>query len=198
MIFWDVDTQKDFLLPGGHLYVPGAEQIIPNLRELTMCAGERGITIIASACAHQPGDAELQTFGEHCVAGTPGQQKVPETLLPNHFTVPNRKVDLPELKTFPQIIIEKQHFDVFTNPNTESVLSQCGSSLLIILYGVTTDICVAHAANALLERGHRVQLVSDAIAALDAKKASAFLDSFRDRGGALVETRDVLRRAQAA
>ena len=194
MIFWDVDTQKDFLLPGGRLYVPGAEKIIPKLRELSACAAERRITIIASACAHQLGDAELQRFGEHCMAGTPGQEKVPETLLPNCFTVPNRDVELPDLKSFQQIAIEKQHFDVFTNPNTDRVLGQFGRGLLIVLYGVTTDICVAHAANALLDRGHRVELVSDAVAALDAGNAAAFVESFCQRGGVLVQTRDVLRR----
>lgn len=66
------------------------------------------------------------------------------------------------------------------------------------MYGVTTDICVAYAANALLERGHRVELVSDAIAALDEEKAAMFLDSFRRRGGLLARTRDVLRETRVA
>jgi nicotinamidase/pyrazinamidase len=133
------------------LITPPAEQKVAC--ELTVWAGARQVPIISSACAHQPGDPELQTFGPHCMAGTAGQQKVPETLLPSRFTLANRDVELPNLKSFQQIIIEKQRFDVFTNPNTERVVSQFGGRLLIFLYGVTTDICVAHAANALLERG---------------------------------------------
>jgi nicotinamidase/pyrazinamidase len=31
IIFWEVDAQVDFMLPGGKLYVPGAEKIIPNI-----------------------------------------------------------------------------------------------------------------------------------------------------------------------
>src|SRR5450759_1232450 len=31
LLFWDVDTQFDFLHPAGKLYVPGAETIISNL-----------------------------------------------------------------------------------------------------------------------------------------------------------------------
>ncbi len=198
MLLWDVDTQKDFLCPGGRLYVRGAEAIIPNLHVLTLWAGAHQVPIISSACAHRPGDPELETYGEHCMAGTPGQQKVPESLLPGRFTIPNRPVELPHVKSFQQVIIEKQDFDVFTNPNTDGVLRQFGPRLLILVYGVTTDICVAHAANALLDRGHRVALVTDAVAALDEKQAELFLESFTRRGGLLANTRDVLRPARAA
>ena len=198
MVFWDVDTQIDFLLPSGRLYVLAAEKIIPNLHELTVWAGAHRIPVISSACAHLPRDPEIRTYGQHCMAGTPGQQKIPETLLPNRFVVPNRRVELPELRSFQQVVIEKQAFDVFTNPNTEQTLRQFGNGLSIVMYGVTTDICVAYAANALLDRGHRVELVSNAIAALDEEKVALFLESFLKRGGILVKTRDVLREPRAA
>jgi nicotinamidase/pyrazinamidase len=198
VLFWDVDTQIDFLLPSGRLYVSGADKTIPNLHELTGWAGIHGIPIVSSACAHCPRDPELQTYGPHCMAGTPGQQKVPQTLLSGRLVVPNRWVELPDVKSFQQIIIEKQAFDAFTNPNTEQVMWQFGSGLRILMYGVTTDICVACAANALLDRGHYVELVSDAIAPLDEKKAAVVLESFMRRGGKLVKTRDVLREARAA
>jgi len=198
VLFWDVDTQIDFLLPSGRLYVSRADKIIPNLYELTGWAGIHGILVVSSACAHLFSVPELQTYGPHCMAGTFGQQKVPETLLSNRFVVPNRRVELPDLKSFQQAIIEKQAFDVFTNPNTEQVMRQFGSGLRILMYGVTTDICVACAANALLDRGHYVELVSDAIAALDEKKAAVVLESFMRRGGKLAKTRDVLRDARAA
>lgn len=198
MIFWDVDTQKDFLLPGGRLYVRGAEKIIPRLHELTVWAGAHQIPIISSACAHRAGDPELKIYGRHCMVGTPGQQKVPETLLPRRFSVPNRPIELPHVTFFQQIIIEKQRFDAFTNPNTDHLVQQFGSRLLILLYGVATDICVSHAANALLERGHCVELVTDAVAAQDEKESALFLESFFDRGGILVNTREVLRETRAA
>ena len=143
MLLWDVDTQVDFITPGGRLYVPGAERIVPNLRRLTQWAGEHGIPVISSADAHQPGDPELRQYGPHCMAGTPGQQKIPETLLPNRLVVPNRPIELPELHAFQQIILEKQAFDVFTNPNADRVLRRFGENLSIVLYGVVTEICVA-------------------------------------------------------
>jgi nicotinamidase/pyrazinamidase len=193
VLFWDVDTQIDFLTPGGKLYVPGAERIIRNLRLLTSWAGNHKIPIVSSACAHFPGDPELNTYGPHCMIGTPGQKKIPETLLPNGLTVPNRLIALPELHSFQQIVIEKQHFDVFTNPNSDAILQQFGEGLRIVMYGAATDICVAHAANALLDRGYAVELVEDAIAALDLQKEKSVLQKFMDRGGRLVSLNELVK-----
>ena len=38
LFFWEVDTQADFMLPTGKLYVPGAERLLPNIRRLTEAA----------------------------------------------------------------------------------------------------------------------------------------------------------------
>ena len=186
MVFWDVDTQVDFLTPKGRLYVAGAQNIIPNLHLLTAWAADHGIPVISSACAHRPGDPELKIFGPHCMMGTPGQKKVLETLLPSRFTIPNRLITLPELSFFQQVIIEKQEFDVFTNPNTEAIVDRFGYSLRVVLYGVATEVCVACAANSLLDRGHHVELVKEATAPIDKKKAKASLEDFVYRGGKLV------------
>ncbi len=197
MLFWDVDTQVDFMVPGGSLYVPGAEKIIPNLRALTAWAGSHHVLVVSSACAHQPGDQEFAIFGPHCLAGTPGQQKVPETLLPNRYVVPDQSVVLPDLRLFQQVIIEKRVFDVFSNPNAEPILEQLGAGLRVVIYGVVTEICVASAANGLLTRGHHVELVRDAVAALDEQKAVKFLERFEEAGGRLVKTDDVLKETPA-
>src|SRR6058998_3950402 len=59
VIFWDVDTQYDFMRADGKLYVPDAEQLIPNLRKLTDYAHGHGIRIVASADDHVPEHAEI-------------------------------------------------------------------------------------------------------------------------------------------
>ena len=94
VLFWDVDTQIDFLLPSGRLYVSRVDKIIPNLYELTGWAGIHGALVVSSACAHLFSDPELQTLWTALHGGTFGQQKVPETLLSNRFVVPNRRVEL--------------------------------------------------------------------------------------------------------
>jgi nicotinamidase/pyrazinamidase len=198
MLLFDVDTQIDFLVPDGHLYVVHSENIRPHLRALTSFAAEQLVPLVSTACAHQPGDSELQVYGQHCMSGTPGQQKVPETVLPNHIVVPNRPLELPDLRTFQQVIMEKQDFDFATNPNSQQVLQQFGTALEIVLYGVVTEICVAAAARSLLQWGHKVSVVQDAVAGLDSAKAEAFAAELIGRGGRFVTVAEVLRSARPA
>jgi len=186
LIFWDVDTQVDFMLPQGKLYVPGAETIIPALARLTDWAAQHHVLVVASVDAHQPGDEEFSQYPPHCLAGTPGQKKIPETTLAPQFTIANRRrAELPDVARYQQIVIEKQKFDVFTNPNTEAFLSRLGKPE-IVLYGVVTEICVSAATRGLLDRGYRVTVVEDAIRHLDQEKGRAFLDDVRRRGGRIV------------
>lgn len=195
VVFWDVDTQRDFMLPGGALYVPGAEQIIPNLERLTHYAREHGILVVADVDAHHRDDPEFQQWPPHCIAGTPGQAKVPETELNVSYIVPNVPAEVPrDLSRYEQIIIEKQTLDVFTNPNIDELLQRLGKPQ-IVLYGVVTEICVSYATLGLLERGYKVRLVTDAVAHLDESKAGEFLDEVKRRGGALVRTDEIVRAA---
>ena len=93
-VFWDVDTQVDFMRPDGNLYVGGAETIVSNLAALTRFAHDRGVRIVASSDNHDPTDDELSdapdfsdTFPPHCLRGTPGQARIPETALRNALVV---------------------------------------------------------------------------------------------------------------
>jgi nicotinamidase/pyrazinamidase len=198
MIFWDVDTQVDFMDRKGRLYVPGAETIIPNLRSLTQWAKQHHILVVASMCAHQKDDPEFQQYPPHCLVGTPGQQKIPETQLPNRFLVPNCPVDIPaNLHDYDQVVVEKQQVDVFTNPNMEALLAALGSKEEIVLYGVVTEICVAYAARGLLDRGYRLTLVSDAVRHLDDARARATLTEIGKRAGRIASAREAMREQTA-
>jgi nicotinamidase/pyrazinamidase len=193
LLFWDVDTQVDFMLPGGKLYVPGAEKLIPNLRGLTAFAAEHNIPILSSADAHLESDLEFSDYPPHCLAGTPGQAKIEGTVLADHFVVPNRKIDLPDnLSRFRQAIVEKQEFDVFSNPNIDLLLTRFAGDREIILYGVVTEICVDRAARGLMRRGRHVHLVTDAIMHLNAAKAEGTVRAIRRHGGMLLSTDEIL------
>src|SRR5580693_5695704 len=108
IVFWEVDAQQDFMLPGGRLYVPGAEKIIPNIRRLMAAASESGALIISSGDSHPEGDPEFETFPPHCLRGTPGAQIIPEGLTKNFSTIPNdASRDMPgNILSFPQVIFE--------------------------------------------------------------------------------------------
>ncbi|MFQ5776660.1 MAG: cysteine hydrolase family protein [Terriglobia bacterium] len=193
MIFWDVDTQVDFISPKGKLCVPGGETIVPNLARLTAWAQQRNLLVVASMDAHREDDAEFEHYPPHCLVGTPGQAKIPETCLPRQAIIPNRPAELPAaLENYDQLILEKQQLDVFTNPNTEQLLSCLGRKADIVLYGVVTEICVACAARGLLERGYRVRLVRDAVHHLDAAKARAVCKEIEALGGRFTTTDEVL------
>jgi nicotinamidase/pyrazinamidase len=151
---------------------------------------------VASQCAHQEGDEEFKLYPPHCLVGTPGQAKIPETVLPKRRIIPNRPAEVPDdPHEWEQVIVEKQQFDVFTNPNTEALLKRLGGSLDIVVYGVVTEICVACAARGLLDRGHRVTLVRDAIQHIDEAKGRALIEEVERRGGRLVTTDDVVKQA---
>src|SRR5438876_11735544 len=86
IIFWDVDTQYDFMHADGKLYVPEAERIVGNLKRLTDYAHAHGIRIVASADDHVTAHPEITdapewatTVPPHCMRGTPGQTKILET-----------------------------------------------------------------------------------------------------------------------
>ena len=51
-VFFDIDSQLDFLYPAGALYVPGAERIVPAIARLNRFAAAHGIPVISTTDAH--------------------------------------------------------------------------------------------------------------------------------------------------
>ena len=98
------------MLPGGKLYVPGAEKLLPNIRKLTDAARRGEVFLVSHGCFHTANDPEFQQFPPHCVKGTPGAEFVPEALTGNFVRVENdARAKLPEnLFQYQQIILEKQ------------------------------------------------------------------------------------------
>src|SRR5262245_54238687 len=91
LVLWEVDAQADFMLPGGKLYVPGVEKIIPNLNRLVEQARQRRVLLISSADAHEAHDPEFQQWPPHCVRGTPGAALIPEARAPELLVIPNQR-----------------------------------------------------------------------------------------------------------
>ena len=59
ILFWDVDTQFDFMNSQGNLYVPGAEAIIDKVSETRRLALDNGFSMLADIDWHSRQDAEI-------------------------------------------------------------------------------------------------------------------------------------------
>jgi nicotinamidase/pyrazinamidase len=187
VILWDVDTQVDFMHPDGKLYVPDAEEIAPRLKRLVEAAREAGIVHVASADDHELTDEEISdepdfttTFPPHCMRGTPGALKIPETAQEAPVTLtlepePGRSLEGREF------LLLKKSFDVFTNPNTDHLLEHLDPDE-IVLFGVATDVCNDAAIRGLLERGRKVVFVEDAARGLDEARVTTCTTAWRDAG----------------
>jgi nicotinamidase/pyrazinamidase len=197
-VLWDVDTQVDFMLPEGKLYVPGAEEVAPAMRRLVEAARAAGIPHVASADDHELTDPEISetpdyetTYPPHCLRGTRGARRVPETeqedpvpigldMLPDHWLEGRR-----------EFLILKKHFDVFTNPNTERLLARLDPDEVIV-FGVATDVCDDAAILGLVDRGRRVRFVEDAARGLDEGRTARRAAVWRDRGVEFTTADDVV------
>jgi nicotinamidase/pyrazinamidase len=203
LVFWDVDTQRDFMEPDGALYVPQAEALTPQLERLTRYARQRGITIVASMDDHEDSDSEIShspdfrlTFPPHCLRGTAGREKIPPTQLYHPVVLENRSYERDELaRLLPaqgaEIIITKQQFDVFSNPATPTLLSILRPDTVVV-YGVALDVCVHQAILGLTGCVRRVLFVEDAARAIDPKAAERCMAHWLRLGVTFTTTREIV------
>jgi nicotinamidase/pyrazinamidase len=185
--FFDIDTQLDFMTPGGALYGPGSERLIPAISALNRYAGEHKIPLISTMDAHPENALEFRVWPPHCVAGTFGQQKPTATLLANRAIVPwDPAFVLPPLNAAAsQFIVEKNDLDMFTNPSATDLLSQLDVTECIV-YGIFIDYCVKYAIMGLLRSGRKVSLVTDASASISEDAGDLVIREFIAAGGSLI------------
>jgi nicotinamidase/pyrazinamidase len=187
VILWDVDTQVDFMLPHGKLYVRGAEETVPAMRSLVEAARAAGVVHVASADDHELTDDEISdtpdfatTYPPHCLRGTRGARKIPET--EQDDPVPITLERLPErYLSGREFLLLKKSFDVFTNPNTDRLLDHLDPDEIVV-FGVATDVCDDAAIRGFLERGLRVRFVEDAARGLDEGRVTACTAAWREAG----------------
>ena len=186
-VLWDVDTQIDFVRANGKLAVPGAEEVVPAMARLVEAARTAGIPHVASADDHELTDPEISlepdfstTYPPHCLRGTRGAQKIPETEQLDPVPLGSGLVSDRYLSGR-EFLILKKHFDVFTNPNADVIVRLLDPDE-IVLFGVATDVCNDAAILGLLERGLRVRFVEDAARGLDDARVAACTAAWRGRG----------------
>jgi nicotinamidase/pyrazinamidase len=207
-VLWDVDTQVDFMLPHGKLYVPGAEETIPAMRRLVEAARAAGVVHVASADDHELSDPEIaddadfqNTYPPHCLRGTTGAEKIPET----------KQVDPLPLALLPyppglipalveghrELLLLKKNFNVFTNPNADPLLDALDPEEIVV-FGVATDVCDDAAIRGFLQRGRKARFVEDAARGLDEERVAACTAFWRAREVEFTTVDEVVRGLESA
>lgn len=172
-ILWDVDTQFDFMKPGGKLYVKGAEKINYNLWRITnvILPSIKGKNVIAagSVDTHTPDDPEFEVYPEHAVKGTHGWLKIHETCFPYTTMVPMDPLKPEQVKDIAdharkhmRVMFEKNTPNVGVNKNVKPFLDDVKPDAIYV-YGVVTEICVKAAVEYLMNLGYNVKVISDTI-----------------------------------
>jgi nicotinamidase/pyrazinamidase len=191
-VFWDVDTQVDFMEPDGKLYVPDAAAIKETLGRLVAYARDQGIVHVASADDHELTDPEISdepdfqnTYPPHCLRGTRGAARITETEQAD--PLPLSLVPYPPglvsgvVAGRRELLLLKKNFNVFTNPNTDPLLDALDPDEIVV-FGVATDVCDDAAIRGFLQRGRRVVFVEDAAKGLDSARTEACTAFWRQGG----------------
>ena len=193
-IFWDVDTQFDFMKSQGALYVPGAEEIIGKVSDVRRFALENGYSILADVDWHRRDNPEISeqpdmktTFPPHCMAGTPGAERVGDLGGVPIDDVEIGEVGMAQLRKLVQkdqfhIVIRKQSLNVFDNPNTHKLVDLIRPEHVIV-FGVALDCCVYFVLRELSKHtGVRLSLLTDATKGLHTRPDEEVYDELRQRG----------------
>ncbi len=195
-VLWQVDAQVDFMIPGGALYVPGAEDIIPNIARLVDAAQRTHAPLISSADAHPPNDPEFKKhkFPPHCIKGRRGADLIAEARAAKVLIIPNEKsfVVPADITPYDQVVLEKQSFDVFDNVHTDAILGKLDPHADFYLFGVVTEYCVHAAAKGLAKRGRKIHLVSDAIETLKESDSKRAMEELRGLGAKTITTAEAV------
>jgi nicotinamidase/pyrazinamidase len=180
VIFWNVDTQVDFMEPDGKFPVPNGESIKPNLKKLTEFARENKIKVINTMAWYPKDSKELsetpdmaETFPLHCLIGTEGVRFIGETSPEPGDTMvidweSQKGIFFPDLHKYRNIIVRKNVLDVFEgNSFTEALVNNLGIPIMdrptFIVYGVPTNTNLKRVVEGLARRGYEVNVVTDAI-----------------------------------
>jgi nicotinamidase/pyrazinamidase len=208
ILFWDVDTQSDFMQPQGRLYVPGAEQIIDKVSAVRKFAIQNGFSILADIDYHTADNDEIsdspdfkQTFPPHCMAGDPGGDRVGYLgKLPIEYVQldPMPRSTLKRLIDKDQfhVVIRKQSIDVFDNPNTEKLIELIRPKAVAV-FGVALDFCVYYALRGLAKyKDIELHLLSDVVKGLQIRPKDEILAEFKQWGVEIGDFANFKRKSQ--
>lgn len=181
-----IDTQYDFMMPGGALYVEGAEQIIvPGIEFLANLNPQEYEGVLMTFDTHTPevyaDSAESELFPIHCINGTSGWENVFNKDLIN----PDIKVWELDKEVFN--MWEEDHLSIFregpqgdSSQNEFSYRDKFFEDLksdgidTIQIFGVASDFCVKWAVDGFVKRGFNVEVIDHLCRGIDNTAGEVF------------------------
>lgn len=184
----DIDTQRDFFLAAGNACIPNHAQVLANIRRVMAWARLENVPIISTAEVHYNNNGANEPA--RCIDGTPGQRKIPYTLLSDRQSFPaDDRNALPAdvLQAHRQVILHKRSVDPFEEPRIDRLLSEIEVDEFVLI-GAGTEGAVQATALGLLRRGKNVKIVVDALGSHNARSASLALRKMKAKGAKLTDT----------
>lgn len=192
-VLLDLNTQCDYLLPKGAVPVANRAEIIPNIRRLFEWARQHAVPVISSLDAHRS-DEHTNGFPKHCIDRTPGQRKLPFTLLPRRILLDgDNTLDLPPdvLTRYRQVIFAKRTRDLLGNPKADRLLTEMTVTHQIV-FGVMSEHCIKATVLALLTRQRNVIVIKDACGHWNAPDGDLAMRQMEAKGAFLVTTEQIV------
>jgi len=192
-VFVDLCTQRDYLSPAGARPAVNANEVITNLRHLMAFARWAHVPTLSCMELRRPDEVRGVPRAE-CVLGTPGQEKMRCTLLPQRVLVESDNrvcVALDLLDSCQQAIFIKRHRDPFTNPKLDRLLTEMPARRFVV-FGVALEVSLRLLALGLLLRKRRVVLVHDACAFWNAGEADMALRQLAAKNCTMMSTHELI------
>jgi nicotinamidase-related amidase len=155
---------------GSPLEVPNTEGIILHIQKQIKIARKNNMPIIYICDSHEHNDQEFIRMGwpPHAIAGSKGAQVI-DSLKPSP----------------PDMVILKKSYSGFFDTELDRILKKCNISELLVT-GCVTNICVLYTVADAVQRGYKVSVLKECVAALDQEDHEFALRQMRDVLGAQI------------
>ncbi len=180
-----VDLQNDFADPAGSLSVGGGEAIIPAVTAAVGQATQADAMVVITQDWHPPSTPHFVTDGGvwpvHCVGDTWGAELHPEFIAPPG-AIRIRKGSNGE-DGYSAFTMRDPVSGEEVPTELDAVLRDAGVGSVVVC-GLATDYCVKATALDAVRLGYEVELMTDAIAAVDREPGDGgrAIDEMREAG----------------
>ncbi len=193
-IFLDIATQRDFLISGAPMEVHNRADVVANIRSLMSLIRSKRLPLVSCIQAYRPGE-DFNGRPKHCLDDTPGQNKMPYTLLPHRKMIESDNslsVPLDLMKQNRQVIFRKRTEDLLGNPKADRLLNELNPERFVI-FGVGLETWIRILALGLLVRQKSVCVISDACGLWDPVAADLALRQLEAKGVQLLTTDEIIK-----